>query len=175
MATHQIPITGFSFRPDDSGKVWFEPGDVLMTNDVWDGLLGRIDENGANNTQLTTRVGFHGRFIVPMNYVGSAVIIPIWTATVTSGNVVWDFDYRAVGGDDAESLDQSGNQESVTVTDANPSAAWERNTPSLTLTAGNLAAGDIVQYFLARDGADANDTAASASLLFDLIFQYADA
>jgi len=175
MATHRIPILGPGFALEDSAKVWLEKSDVLATNDVWDRLIIRIDENGANNTQLSTRVGFFGSFNVPKNYVGTAVIVPVWTATVTSGNVVFDFDYRAVGGDDAESLDQSGTQEAVTLTDANPSAAWERNAPTgMTLTSSNLAADDTVLFYFARDGADANDTAASATLIYDLLFMFND-
>lgn len=166
---------GAGFRPDDSGKTWFEPLDVLATNDVWDFLVGRIDENGGNNTALSTRVGFHGRFNVPKNYVGTPVVVIAWTGTGTTGNVVWDFEYRAISGDDAESIDQAGTQESVTVTDAMPSAALERNVATISLTAANFAADDTVEYFVANDGGDAADTAAFARLLVDLLFQYADA
>lgn len=148
---------------------------VLGTNDVFDNFVIRIDQDGANNAQLSTREGVYGRFAVPKNFVGSTTRVIIhWTATVTSGNVVWDFEYRAVGGDDAESLDQSGTQESVTGTDANPSAAWERNELAITLTGSNFAVDDTVNYFLARDGVDASDTAASATLLYGAFFEYSD-
>jgi hypothetical protein len=175
MATHRLPILGFGLKPDTSGKVWIEPQSVLGTNDVFDNMIVRIDNDGANNAQLSTRNGVYGRFFVPKNYVGTAAVIIHWTATVTSGNVVFDFEYRAVGGDDAESLDQSGTQESVTGTDANPSAAWERNELSINLTGSNFAVDDTVNFFLARDGVDANDTAASATLIYNAFFQYADA
>lgn len=174
MAARWKNMLGWNMLLDNSGKIWLESQDVLATNDVWDGLILRIDEAGANNAQLTTRVGVHGRFEVPQDYVDTAVVIPIWTATITSGNVVWDLDYRNVGGDDAESLDQSGTQGSASVTDACPSAAWERNTPSIDVTDGDFVAGDTCQFFLARDGTDANDTAAGASLLYALMFQYDD-
>lgn len=174
MATHRIPILTHSVRPSGE-KAWFEPYDILATNDVWKRMVGRIDEDGNNNAQLSTRVGYYGGFVVPKNYVGSATIIIVWTSTVTTGDVVWDFEYRAVGGDDAESLDQAGTQESVTVTDTAPSAAHERMEASIALTAGNFAVDDEVEYFLASDGSDAADTLAGARLLISALFQYADA
>jgi hypothetical protein len=175
MATHGISILGHATIPDASGKVWQEPYSLLATNDVWKHLVFRFDEDGANNAQISTRVGIYGVFVVPNNYVGTAAIVPMWTSTVTSGNCVFDFDYRAISGDDTESLDQSGTQESVSVTDAAPSAAHERNTPSMSLTSANLAAGDLVEFYFVVDGTDGNDTLAGARLLHDLVFSYADA
>lgn len=172
--THRISIFG-SLIPNSGGKSWFEPLSVLGTNDAFARMLGRIDQDGNNNAQLSTREGFYGSFNVPKNYVGTAIIIPVWTATVTSGDIVWDVDYRAVGGNDSESLDQSGAQESLTATDTNPSAAWERMETELALTSSNLAVDDTVQFLVMRDGVAAGDTAAAATLLCDLIFQYADA
>ena len=172
MATHRIPIVGWSARPDDTGECFLEPYDILATNDVWDRLVFRF---GANNAaQPTIRHGFHGGFFVPKNYVGSAAIVVVWTATVTTGNCVWDFEYRAVGGNDTTSLDQAGTEESVTVTDTAPGAANRRLEATANLTAGNFSADEQVSYFFARDGADANDTMAASGILFELIFQYAD-
>lgn len=175
MATRRISILGFGLNPDNSGKAWLEPYIILATNDVWNVLIGRIDQDGANNAQLTTKAGFYGLFRVPGDYVTSAVIGIEWTSTITTGNVVWDFDYRAITGDDSESLDQAGTQEGVTVTDAAPGAANRRLEVTVNLTSANLAAGDIVEFFLANDGVDANDTLAGARLLFNAYFQYSDA
>jgi hypothetical protein len=161
--------------PDASGKVWPEPYTILATNDLFRFIVMRFDEDGNNNAALTTKVGAHGTFHVPQNYVGSPRIYLVWTSTVTTGNCVWDVDYRAIGGDDAESLDQGTFQESLSVTDAAPSAAHERNTPSVSLTAGNLAAGDTVELVISVDGADAADTEAGARLLVGVVFEYADA
>ncbi len=111
---------------------------------------------------------------MPENYVGSPVVRVRWTTTKTTGDVVWDFDYRAVGGDDAESLDQAGTQEAVTVTDSAPSAAHERLNVTVALTAGNFAAGDTVEFLLARDGADASDTLAGVAMLHEAFFEYSD-
>lgn len=167
MATHRVPILDWSMSPDSTGNVTFEPYDIKATNDVWKALVGVYADTN-------TRLGLRGRFNVPKNYVGTAKLVAVWTSTATSGNVVWDCDYRAVGGNDAESLDQTSNQESVTVTDAAPGAANRRLEALLTLTSANLAVDDTVEFELFRDGADGADTMAAAALLFDLLFEYSD-
>lgn len=173
MATFRMPIMGWPTRPDDTGDCFFEPYDILATNDVWKRIIGRF---GASNVaQPTVRAGIHGGFNVPKNYVGSAVLVIVWTATLTSGNVVWDFEYRTVGGNDTTSFDQSGTEESLTVTDAAPGAANRRLEVTIALTSANFAADESVEFFFARDGADGNDTMAGSALLFDLLLEYADA
>ena len=167
MATHRIPILGWSTVPDASGDVFFEPYDVKATNDVWKRFVAIFNDTA-------TRLGLRGGFTVPKNYVGSPKIIVPWTSTATAGNAVWDFDYRAVGGDDAESLDQAGVQESVSVTDAAPTAAHNRLEASMALTAANLAVDDEVEFEFFRDGTAA-DTLAAAAILFNLLLEYTDA
>lgn len=173
MTTHRIPITGISVQPDATGEMWFEPYSILATNDVWKHDIGRF--GASNAAQPTVRHGFYGSCNVPKNYVGSAVLVIVWTATLTSGDVVWDFEYRSVAGNDANSLDQSGTEESVTVTDTAPGAANRRLEVTINLTSANLAADETVEFFFARDGADGADTMAGSALLFDLLLQYADA
>lgn len=168
MTTFRIPILGPNTIPDTSGDVYQEPYTIKATNDVWGLMPWAFNDTG-------TRIGLKGGFLVPKGYVGSALIVPYWTATATSGNVVWDFDYRAVGGDDAESLDQAGTQQSVTLTDAAPTAAHRLLIPTVGLTSANLAADDFVEFEFFRDMSDAADTMAAAALLFGLYFQYADA
>ncbi len=168
MATHRIPILGFGTTPDSSGDVFFEPYSVKATNDVWDRLVAIFNDSG-------TRIGLAGGFAIPKNYVGAPKVIVVWTAAATSGDVEWDVDYRAVGGDDAESLDQSGTQETVNQNDTAPSAAHERMEASLALTAGNFAVDDEVEFELFRDGADAGDTMAAAAIVFGVFFEYSDA
>src|SRR3990172_8672711 len=128
MATHEPSILGFNSGPDASGSVFVEPYSIKATNDVW-----RDHHIIFNDT--ATRDLFYGQFTVPQNYVGTALLVIIWTAQVTSGNVVWDFDYRTVGGDDTTSLDQAGVEESVTVTDAAPGATDRRLRVTIALTA----------------------------------------
>jgi hypothetical protein len=172
MATHIIPILGANTVPDSSGNCWMEPYTVLATNDVWGFLVWRF--GAANDAAPTTRIGLRGMFRVPTNYVDTAVILVEWTSTLTSNDVEWDFDYRAIGGDDAESMDQSGTQESVNNNDTAPSAAHERLVCSLDITDANLAAGDLVEFELFRDGTDGGDTLAGSAIVFGAYFSYAD-
>lgn len=167
MATYRIPILGWRTIPDTSGNVFFEPYTIKATNDVWGALVAVFNDTA-------TRIGLRGGFSVPKNYVGNAKFIVVWTSTATSGNVVFDLDYRAVGGDNAESLDQAGTQESVTVTDAAPSAANNRMECSLSLTSSNLAVDDEFEFEVFRDGTDGNDTIAAAVILVALLFEYTD-
>lgn len=166
MATHQIPILGFATCPDASGNVWAEPYSIVATNDVWPYLIFRFKDSA-------TKDKLYGEFTVPQNYVGTAAIIPVWSSTATSGNVIWEFAYRTVGGDDTTSLDQSGTEEAPTVTDAAPTAANRRLTPSISPTSANFAAGEKVQFYLARDGSG-SDTMAADAQLHGLLFSYAD-
>jgi hypothetical protein len=172
MASHRLPILGWPMRPDDTGDCFLEPYDILATNDVWDRLVLRMGRDNA--AQPTVRAGVHGGFAVPKNYVGTAVLVIVWTATLTSGNVVFDFEYRTVAGNDTTSLDQSGTEESMTVTDAAPGAAHRRLEATINLTSANFAVDDEVEFFFARDGTDAADTMAGSALLFGLYLQFAD-
>lgn len=168
MATHRLPILGWQTVPDTTGEAYFEPYTLNATNDQWANLV-LILEDTAN------RHGVYGVFDVPQNYVDTANLVVVWTATATSGDVEFDFDYRAVGGNDTESLDQSGTQESVNSNDTAPSAVNERMEISIALTDGNFSAGDTVEYFFPRDGTDAGDTMAADCMVFDLFFEYNDA
>ena len=168
MATIRRSILGFATVPDDSGDVFFEPYSVKATNDVWKRLVAIFNDTA-------TRIGLRGAFNVPRDYVGAPKIIVVWTATATTGDIELDFDYRAVGGNDVESLDQAGTQESVNVNDTAPSAIHERMEASLALTAANLAADDTLLFELFRDGTDAGDTMAAAAIVHDVLFEYSDA
>lgn len=119
-----------------------------------------------------TRIGVNGSFTVPQNYSSGAILLIVWTAVPTTGDVPWDFEYRAVGGNDIESLDQTGQQEQLTVTDTVGSATLERMEATISLTDGNFAAGDTVQFELMRDGAQAADTLADVAILWDAFFRY---
>lgn len=167
MATHRISILGWPTLPDTSGNVFFEPYTIKATNDVWGRLVAVFNDTA-------TRIGLAGGFTVPKNYVGTAKLIIVWTTTATTGAVVWDFEYRAVGGDDTTSLDQAGTQESLTVTDTAPGAANRRMETSITLTAGNFAVDNEVEFNFYRDGTDGADTLAAAALGVALLFEYTD-
>ena len=168
MATHRLGILSWPTVPDASGDVFFEPYDVKATNDVWKRLVLVFNDTA-------TRIGVRGGFTVPKNYVGTAKLIIVWTSTAITSDVEWDFDYRAVGGNDTESLDQTGTQETVNLNDTAPSAVHERMETSITLTSGNFAADDEVEYELFRDGTDGGDTMAAAAIVFAVLFEYSDA
>lgn len=169
MATYRLPLITWCAVPDNTGNVWVEPLSVAATNDVWQSFIARFKDT-------STRIGLYGCANIPKNYnsSGTTSIVVVWTASATSGDVVWDFDYRAVGGNDSESLDQSGTQESVTVTDTAPTAAFRRLEASMTLTASNLAADDTLQFEVFRDGASGSDTMAADALMVSLFLQYTD-
>lgn len=162
-----------NFWPDPSqttDPVVQESYQTLATNKRWKHPVLRFGYNNA--AQPSVRTGIFGLFPILDDYTGSPLLRINWTATLTSGNVVWDFEYRSVGGDDAESLDQTGEQESLSVTDAAPTAANRRLSATIALTAGNFAPGNTVEYFLARDGNDASDTMAGAAILHEALFEY---
>ena len=159
-------ILGWTTNPDNSGEVFFEQASVKATNGVWNRQVAIFNDS-------ITRDGLDGSFDVPEGYVGTANLIIVWTSAATAGNVEWDCDYRAVGGDDSESLDQTGVQESVNANDTAPTAANNRMEISIALTDANFAVDDTVLFTLFRDGTDAGDTIADAVQLVGLFFEYA--
>jgi len=168
MALHRIPILTASTVPDASGNVFQEPYNVKATNDQWRHLNFVFNDTA-------TRDLLYGLFTVPKNYVSTPKIIVVWTSTATSGNVVWNYDYRSVGGDDTTSFDQSGTEEALTVTDAAPTAANRRLETSMSITAANLSADETIEFLFGRDGTSGSDTMAAAAMLFNLLFEYGDA
>lgn len=169
MATHRIPIIAWSVNPDVSGDVFFEPATVKGTNDFFQGQVLVFNDSG-NDDEL------FGRFNVPKNYVGTANLVIVWTTTAVAGDVEFGFAYRAVGGNDTESLDQATAQESLLSgnNDTAPSATNERMERTIALTDANFAVDDTVQYIFSREGLDAGDTLAAAIRVFDLFFEYND-
>lgn len=167
MATKRVPIVGWASKPDASGNVFFTPYSTVATNDHWDGLIAVYKDASGN-------IAIHGRFAVPHDYVGSAKAIVVWTSTATSGAIVWTFEYRAVGGNDTTSLDQATAAESVNGTPTAPGAAHRRMETALTLTAGNLAADNTVEFIFWRLSGSGSDTMAADGLLFELLFEYVD-
>jgi len=166
MATHRIPILGWQTAPDTSGNCYLNSYINLATNDFWRHLHWNFANPSAD-------IKLYGIFNVPKNYVGTAALIVNWTSTVTSGNFGIEFGYRAVGGNDTESLDQATAQETVNTTDVAPGAGDRLMEISLSLTSSNIVADDKVEFYFARD--DSADTLAGIVQLVDLYFQYADA
>lgn len=169
MATHTIPILGAATLPDTSGNVTPEPTAVnFQSNDRYPNICFKFADTSTRDT-------LGGAFQVPQNYVGTPKIGLLWGTTVTSGDVRWEFDYTAIA--DAESADPSADQESVASTVTVPGTARLLKKTEIALTAGNFAAGDWVEFRIARDGAEAGplDTDAAAVYLLGAYFSYADA
>lgn len=172
--TKWFSLLNGSVLPDTTGDVFQEPYTILATNDVW--RFGTWRFGASNSAQPTVRSCLAGHFSLPSDVastVSTANAVIVWSGTGTTGNVVWDFDYRIVGGNDTTSLDQSGTQEAVTVTDAMPGAANRRLVASVALTAGNFSgqADTSLEWKVCRDGADGADTAAFSALLKDVLLE----
>ena len=168
MATQRIPLFGYQIRPDASQVAWIAPADNFTSNDVWKhDVLVLLDDTA-------TKGGFYGALTVPKDYVSAPKVILVWTASVTSGNAKFQFEYRTVAGDDTTSLDQAGVEETVTVTDTAPGAAFRRLEASMTLTGANLAIDEMLTFYLTLRGDDAATTIASNCLIYDALFEYSN-
>ena len=168
MATHRLSF-GSLLSPDTSGNVWWQPASILDTNDLAPTNQVLIFANtGTLDTSSAT-------FMVPKNFVGTAKIIVRYKTTVTSGNVLWTCDYRAIAA--GESGDPSTWQESLADT-ATAVAGTANLLSDITFTLANaptnFAVDDTVLVRIARNGAGA-DTAAASLQLVDCVFEYADA
>jgi len=169
MATRRLSILS-GLSPDTSGECFPEPYSILATNDQWGGMTYRFGSNNA--AQPTVEHGIHGWFVVPETYVGTSVLVLFWTATITSGNVQWLFRYRARAA--GEDMDATGQDESVSAADAAPGTAHLLQRHTDVLTEGNFTKGDLVEFYLARDGAAGGDTMAGSAILFEALFEYDD-
>ncbi len=171
MATHRVSLLGPHTLPDDSGDVFWEPAQVKTTNDFFKHGNWILNNSGNDDELFGVLSGD-----VPQNYVGNASLIIVWTTTATSGDVEFGFAYRAVGGNDAESLDQSSAQESLLTgnNDTAPNLVNERMEFSIALTSSNLAPGDTFQWIFSREGADAGDTMSAALRIIDIQLEYDD-
>ena len=162
-------MLAWNTRPDDGGDVFIEPYSIKATTGLYPYHVLIFNDSGAKDS-------VSGVFRVPENYVGTPEVHVEWTSTAIVNEVVFDFDYRAIGGNDVESLDQATHQQSVTVTDTAPSAINEKMTAIFTgITASNFAIGDLVQFLFSRDGVDVADDMAAAAIVHGLWFKYADA
>lgn len=164
MATHRISLLTWAALPDTSSNVWFEPASVTQTNDRYTQLVARFKDSATKDS-----LGF--RFQVPQNYVGNGKFYVNWTTTATSGNAIWTVDYSSAG--QTASLDPSADEENLTVTTAAPGSSQTGVQSSMTATAADLAAGDICQGKLSRNGAG-SDTIAADLVVYEAFFEYTD-
>lgn len=165
MATHRLYFESV-LSPDTSGSVYWQPSGILDTNDLASTTPVLIF---ADTATLLTASGF---FAVPKNYADTAKIIVRYKTTVTSGNVLWTVDYRAIAA--GETGDTASWQESL----AGSATAVAGTTNllsdiSFTLTDGNFAVDDTVLVRIGRNGAGA-DTAAASLQLVTVCFEWSD-
>jgi hypothetical protein len=149
MATHQISVLGAGTAPDTDGDVFQQPYSRIDSGTVIDPLIFAFQDSGNKD-------GLRGSFIVPQNYVGTAKFIVLWVANATTGNCIWDLSYLTRSDD--EDMGAAATDTTDTVTTGTSGTAFLLNTSSMTLTAGDFAAGDLVTFELFRDGANASDT-----------------
>ena len=169
MATHQISILGAATLPDSVGNVWFEPAALTQpTNDLLPQLVARFK---YTNTSVKTVLG--GNFIIPQNFVSAPVFRIRWTTTATTGDIVWDVDYVSIAAS-GETFDPAAVQRNVTVTTTAPGTTQLGVQSSLSGTASDMAAGDLVQFGIARDETDVADTMAADAVVYAIIFEYSD-
>lgn len=165
MATHRLYF-GALLAPDTSGNVWWQPASILDTNDQAPTVPVLVFANTA------TKDKSYAVIAVPKNYVGTPVFGVAWKSTGTSGNVVWNVDYRSIA--DAETLDPSSWQESLAVTDAVKGTTNQMNDANVSATGSNLAVDDLILVSIARDGTSGSDTLAASAQLYEAYLQYAD-
>ena len=106
MATKRIPILGHSVLPDSSGDVFFETTAVKFTNDRYSGLALIFNNSGTAGGDQA-----FGSFVVPDDYVGSAVVSVLWCSTATTGTCRFGFSYTSILADGTESADPSTDAE----------------------------------------------------------------
>jgi len=163
MATHRIPILGSMTVPDTSGEVFFQPYTVVDSGAVIDPLVLTFNDSG-------TKDGVRGSFRVPENYVGTAVLLVVWTANATSGTFIIDWSVLTRSG--AEDMGAAATRTTETDTVTKSSTAFAREESNMPLTDADYAAGDEVLFELFRD--TVNDTMAAPAAVFGVYFEYAD-
>lgn len=165
MATRYVQIDKGGM-PTNAADCYQELASVLLTTGAKSHLIWRC--GASNSAQPTVKAGFAGTFTVPSDYSTSAAVVFRYTSTVTSGNIVWDFDYRSGG----NVHNTAGWEESVTGTGAAAGTSGNEVDVTISLTSGNLAANDFVQFAASRDGTDGSDTMAGSALLVAVYFKY---
>jgi hypothetical protein len=161
--TKRISILNFALLPDTSSNVWMEPAALTQTNDRYPQMVARFKDSATKDS-----LGI--RFMVPSDYVGSPKMYFLCTSTATSGNFVMTLDYSSSSV--TSSLDPSADEENLTVTQAAPGASQTGVFPFVTLTAADLAANDVFQGKVSRNGASGSDTMAADLVVYDVIFEY---
>ncbi len=165
-------ILNASVLPDSSGNVYFEPFTIVASSSAFSNPF--FKHGNFSFLDSTTKDCLYGLTTVPKDLATSTTptFTPVWTASSTSGNIVWEIAYRDVGGDDATVLNSTTAQVTASTTDAAPSAIFNRLTPSINASTTVLTRGDTLEYRFCRDGSDSSDTMSATATLQSLLFNY---
>ena len=158
-----IPILGGLTVPGSSGVVAKLAYDIIDTGALISPTPWVFD-------LASTKDGLRGEFIVPPDYVGSAVISGVINSSATTGDVVLDLSYivLAVNGAMGGSLTRTTD----TITVALSTTAFGLTLFSFTLTATDFVAGRTVLFEIFRDQTEAADDLAVEMILWSAKFEY---
>jgi len=167
MATRRFSLFNGSLLQDTSGSVFLESINALNTNDRYPSLAWAFADT-------STRILLRGSTRVPGDYVSAPRVGIVWATAATSGNARWEFDYTSIA--DGETADPNADQETVASTVACAGTARLLKFSLISLTAANLAPEDIMEWALARDGAEAGplDTIAATCWVVQAFLEYSD-
>lgn len=154
------PTSGSTARP------YLEPVTVKTSSSIYPYLVTIFADT-------TTRLSIYTAFRVPNNYSSGASVILFWDSTSSSsGGVLWEFDYLARSSGQflgSTSLDQSTG----VIGQAASSQAAGLVISTISLTATNFTANELVQCSLHRTGSSTgSDNLAAAVRLHGAYFDY---
>lgn len=169
-ATGTVELLSWNAMADTSGDVFWDTTADHLTNDL--ASYGVWAFNSATGAAPTTKMCLSDVFKVSLDYASTTApqYVLEWTATSTTGVVVWDVDIRVVTS--TASLDQSTFNEARTASSSNPTAVNLRTTTIVTSTASIYSPNDLVMFSICRDGVDAADTGVGRSFLHKAYFEY---
>lgn len=162
--TVTFSILGAGTVPDNTAAVFIQPWSIPSTASIGKPMV-------VTFTDSTAKSSLHGEFAVPNNYTNSTqnAFLVFWMSTVTSGNRVWFVDYRAVAA--TESYASTSWQQSTSVTSATSTAVRRVVQATRSVSSGNFAANDVVQWALSVNGASTADTLSARSHVADVLFR----
>lgn len=158
MATIQIPLT--LNVPDSTGNGY----PLLVYTNPHRAVVAACLKDVAGYWYSTLRV--------PQDYVGTPKVIMSIAANATSGATrLAVSSYRV-----ADTASYDGTYTTETAQDITvPGTAYNRKDVTFSVTTSSIAAGDDLMIRLDHEGAHANDTLAVDTLIYNAVFQYANA
>lgn len=125
--------------------------------------IGNLNNHPTLDFDATTKETAYFSAVLPRNYAGGGITVDVfWITAATTGNVVWLAAVERMDAATALSADSFAADQSATT--ASPGVANETQTSSVALTNAQidgLLAGEPFRLRVARDAANASDTAAS--------------